>query len=376
MELTISKKAFLKAIGRTHPVADRKSSMPILCNILLTAAGPNTLRLASTDLYLFMSCVAEAKVDSEGSVAVGARTLYDIVKNLPDGEVSLKVQDNFSAVIRVGKVRFRIPGMPGQEFPTPPTPGDAPFAELDAEPLGRLIALTGYSMSFDETRPHLTCALFQGKDRDVRMVTTDGHRLSKAEYQQAEDRAALGFSMLVPNKGIAELRRMVDDVCGEAKGANVASIGVACAGGSAFFQHGDVLLSVKLVDEKFPPYEKVIPTSHSRRVVVSRHSLIDALKRISLVANDKSGAVRFAAETGFVRLTSENPEVGEGSEELDVDFVGESVEIGFNARYLVDALSSLTEDDVALELGSALEPGVVRPIGDTNFHGVVMPMRI
>ena len=351
--------------------------MPILSNILLSTDGSTTLRFAATDLYLSMSCAAEAVIKKPGTVAVGARTLFDIVKNLPEGEVALKVGDNHSAEIKAGKVRFKIPGMPGQEFPALPAPNADEFFDLNAEQLGRLITLTHYSMSSDDTRPHLAGALFEGEAQCVRMVTTDGHRLSKAEFDQPETSAPLSFSMLVPNKGISELRRMVDEIRGEAKtDGSIPMVSVNTGGGSAFFRYGEVLLSVKLADEQFPPYSKVIPTAQNRRIVISRQLLTEALKRISLVANDKSGAVRFAIEPGILRLTSENPEVGEGSEELDVDFAGEAVEIGFNARYLVDALNSLSEDEVVLELGGALDPGVVRPVGPTEFIGVIMPMRI
>lgn len=376
MELTISKKAFLRALSRTHPVADRKSSMPMLSNILLSTDGSETLRFAATDLYLSMSCAAKAEIKSQGTIAVAARTLFDIVKNLPDGPVMLSSTEGHAAEIRAGKVRFKIPGMPGQDFPVLPSAGKAEFATLDAMSLGRLIALTQYSMSSDETRPHLAGALFEGDGRTARMVTTDGHRLSKADYKQPEEASPLSFAMLIPNKGIVELRRMVEEVRSDAKDDGEGTVGVATAGGNAFFQHDDVLLSVKLADEQFPPYSKVIPSSQERRVVVSRAMLSEALKRISLVANDKSGAVRFGVEEGTIRLTSENPDVGEGSEELDVDYAGEAVEIGFNARYLLDALGALTEDEVVLELGGQLDPCVVRPVGPTEFIGVIMPMRI
>ena len=378
MELTISKKEFVRSLARTHSVADRKSSMPILSNILLSAEDKKTLRFAATDLYLSVTSTTPANIASAGTIALSARTLFDIAKSLPEGDVSLKVIDNHAAEIRSGRVRFKIPGMPGNDFPPLPSPGNAEFAELVAEDLGGLIALTQYSMSSDETRPHLSGALIEGDGKLVRMVTTDGHRLSKAEYKQQGSGRMLNFEMLVPSKGVSELKRMIDESKGsQPKGEEKpVTLHVAKAGGSAFFRHDDVLLSVKLADEQFPPYSKVIPKQHSRRVVIARTRLTEALKRISLVANDKSGAVRFEVSEGLVRITSENPEVGEGSEELDVDFAGEAVEIGFNVRYLLDALAALTEDEVALELGGQLDPGVVKPVGATDYIGVIMPMRI
>jgi DNA polymerase-3 subunit beta len=378
MHLVIQKRNFLRSLARTHSVADRKSSMPILSNILLSTEGPKTLRLAATDLYLSVSSAASAEVKTQGTIALAARTLFEIVKSLPEGELSIQVVGNHAAEIRSGKVRFKIPGMPGQDFPSLSSPGNAEFAALEAEELGKLISHTHYSMSADETRPHLACALFEGDGKSVRMVTTDGHRLSKAEYKLAEGRKLLSFSMLVPSKGIAELRRLVDEAKSDrAKTEDTpTSIDVATAGGSAFFRRDDAVLSVKLVDEQFPPYNKVIPSSPSRKIGVSRALLTEALRRIALVASDKSGSVRFAAEPGVLRITSENPEVGEGAEEIDVDFAGEPIEIGFNAKYVLDVLQSLTEDDVRLELGGQLDPGVVRPVGPTDFVGVIMPMRI
>jgi DNA polymerase III subunit beta len=378
MHLVIHKRNFLRSLARTHSVADRKSSMPILSNILLSTDGPKTLRLAATDLYLSVAATANAEIKAGGTIALAARTLFDIVKSLPEGELSLQVVGNHAAEIRSGKVRFKIPGMPGQDFPSLPNPGNAEFAPLEAEELGKLISHTHYSMSADETRPHLACALFEGDGKAVRMVTTDGHRLSKAEYKLSEGRKLLNFSMLVPSKGIAELRRLVDEAKSDRQKTEdtPSAIDVATAGGSAFFRRDDAVLSVKLVDEQFPPYNKVIPSSATRKIGVSRALLTEALRRIALVASDKSGSVRFAAEPGILRITSENPEVGEGAEELDVDFAGEPIEIGFNAKYVIEVLQALVEDDVRLELGGQLDPGVVRPVGPTDFVGVIMPMRI
>ena len=170
------------------------------------------LRFAATDLYLSVTSSSPASIQSGGTIAVAARTLFDIAKSLPEGDLSLKVLDNHAAEIRSGRVRFKIPGMPGHDFPAAAEPGRRPSSrELSAEDLGRLIALTHYSMSGDETRPHLSGALLEGDGKTVRMVTTDGHRLSKAEYKQRDGSKLLNFQMLVPSKGITELRRMIEE---------------------------------------------------------------------------------------------------------------------------------------------------------------------
>ncbi|AKF11421.1 DNA polymerase III subunit beta [Sandaracinus amylolyticus] len=381
MELTISKRNFLRGLARTHGVADRKSSMPILSNILLTTEDTGTLRFAATDLYLGVAATAPAEIKKGGSIAVAARTLFDIVKNLPDGDVQWTVGPNHAAEIRSGKVRFRIPGMPGDDFPPLPAPREVEFSSIDVDVLADLITKTSYSMSTDDTRPHLAGALFEGEGRVVRMVTTDGHRLSKCEHKLREGASMVNFTMLVPNKGIAELKRLLEDAKADkpAKGeeAQPVTVGVATQGGNAFFRREGIQLSVKLADEQFPPYAKVIPQNQDKRVVCPRASLVESLRRISLVSSDKSGGVRLMLQEGSLRVVSENPDVGEGSEELDVDYAGDPLTIGFNAKYIQDVLASLSDDEVALELSGELDPGVIKPANDaTLFVGVVMPMRI
>lgn len=378
MELTIEKQQFLRGLARTHGVADRKSSMHILSNVLVSAEGTDRLRLSATDLYLGVTALVPATVKKGGTIAVSARTLFDIVKNLPDGQVDWKLSDSHAVELKCGKVRYRIPAMPGEDFPPLPNPGDADFAHLDASVVSDLIALTQYSMSHDDTRPHLAGTLFQGDGKVVRMVTTDGHRLSKAEHKVGGKGAMMNFTMLVPHKGITELKRLLDDVkATKGKGDEPVTIGVAAAGGNAFFVRDDLSLSVKLADENFPPYSKVIPTKQSRTIVAARTPLVEALRRISLVANDKSGGVQLMIEPGLLRIQSQNPEVGEGSEEIDVDYAGDALRIGFNARYLLDALSAMPHDEVAIELSGERDPGVLKPVGDDDeFIGVIMPMRI
>lgn len=378
MELVISKSNFARGLERTHAVADRKSSMPILSNVLLTTDDTGTLRFAATDLYLGVTATAPAEVMKGGSIAVAARTLFDIVQQLPQGDVHWTVGPNHAVEIRCGKIRFRIPGMPGDDFPPLPSPGNAEFVSLDAEVLGDLITRTQYSMSNDDTRPHLAGALFEGEARTVRMVTTDGHRLSKCDYR-AREGVMLHFSMLVPGKGIAELKRLIDSAKREKNkdDATPPQIAVASHAGNAFFKREGVTLSVKLADEQFPQYAKVIPQGQDKRVVVSRTGMIDALKRMKLVSSDKSGGVRLMVSPGSLRIVSESPDVGEGSEELDVDYAGPALTIGFNAGYILEVLGALTEDEVVFELAGELDPGVIKPAGEaTLFVGVIMPMRI
>lgn len=361
----------------------------MLSNILLSAESEGGLRLSATDLYIGVSVRTSADVKESGSVALPARNFFDIVKNLPEGEVELTVGDSYACEIRCGKVRFKIPGVAADDFPTLPNPGETPLSDLSADILGRLISWTQFSMSTDDTRPHLACALFEGEGDLVRIVTTDGHRLSKAEHRIAD--ASFSFRMLIPQKGVGELKRLIEDAKSEPKGsepkaggkederpeAGGSTIGFGQAGGTAFFARENHLLTVQLADEQFPPYGRVIPQNYTKRIGVARPLLLEALRRISLVASDKSHTVQLHFETGQLRIQSQNPEVGEGSEELDIDYAGEALRIGFNARYFIEALNALPHDEIGLELSGELDPGVIRPVGDdTAYVGVIMPMRV
>lgn len=378
MEILISKRNFLKGLVRSHPITDRKSSVPILSNVLLTADG-NGLRLAATDLYLGVNTVVPCEVKRPGTVAVSGKTLFEIVKSLPDGELQWTVGPNHNAEIRSGKVRFRIPGLSGEDFPPLPTPGDAAFSSIDVDLLSDLLNKTSYSMSNDDSRPHLSGTLLQGEGKLARAVTTDGHRLSKCESRLRQDASPLNFTMLVPQKGIGELRRILDDAKSERpKDANDdLTIELAMAGGNAYFRREGLTLSVKLATEQFPPYQKVIPASATKSLLVHRTSLTEALRRISLVSQDRSGGVRFSLDKGVLRIIGESKELGEGSEEIDVPYDGGALSIGFNARYWLEVLTAMTDDEVLLEFSGDLDPGVIKSSADANhFVGVIMPMRI
>lgn len=372
MEFKIDRKSLLRGLTRTHGVADRKSSMPILSNVLMHA-HEGSLHLSTTDLYLGVRTTAPVDISDEGMVAVSARTLFNIVKNLPDGPVHLKSDANHAVEIRCGKVNYRIPGMPGEDFPPLANPGDAEFIALEAALIGQLIGRTQYSMSNDDARPHLAGSLFERKGERLRTVTTDGHRLSKAEAVLEGEVGGVDFSILIPHKGISELRRIIDD----AKSGESSTLEFGTAASNAFFRREGIMLVVKLADERFPPYDKVIPQKQTRKIVAERAMLAEALRRISLVANDKSGAVRLKLVEGQLDICSENPDVGEGSEEVSVDYAGEPLEIGFNAKYVLDVLNALNTDEVVLELSGELDPGVIRtPDEHGEFVGVIMPMRI
>ena len=383
MQVVVSKKDLLKVLSRCQGVADKKSTMPVLGNVLLEVKGPDRLRVAATDLYLAMSTTLQADVQAPGSVAVGARDLLERVRMMPDGPLAISVSPNSATTIRaVGSARrFTLHGVPGEEFPSLPEPDPkAPVLTLDARALSRLIAGTYFSISTDDTRLHLNSALFEWDGEHVRMVTTDGHRLSKMETLVRGKQAST--TLLIPLKGVLELKRLCDETATEAKGesgSDVTEIKIVQGGPNAFFELEGLRFSVKLVDAQFPPYQQVIPERSEHSVRAPRLELADALKAVSVAASDRTGGIKLTLSNGKMRFESESPESGEGFDEVAVDYDGAEITVGFNARYFLDLLGAIEDDEVVLGISGELDPAVVRPStasGNSTYLAVVMPMRI
>lgn len=384
MELTVAKKDLLKIVARMQGVAERKSTMPVLANVLLASDGNNALRLAATDLYLSLMGRIPAEIAKSGSVAVSAKDLFERVKMMPDGPVVIASQDNATTTIKASGTarRYTLRGMPGDDFPPLPQPAEgAPTLALDVDVLAELIAKTHFSISTDETRAHLNSALFEWDGEVVRMVTTDGHRLSKVDVKVAGRQASA--TMLIPLKAIQELRRLCEEMLadGSADGKKKPELLITQSGSSAFFQGAGTTFSVKLVDAQFPPYAQVIPQTSEKVVRAPRSALADALKAVSVAASERTGGVKLSLSKGSMRITSESPESGDGFDEIPVEFGGANMSIGFNAKYFLDVLAAISDEEVAIGLSGELDPAVLRPAGatsssDRQFLSVVMPMRI
>jgi DNA polymerase III subunit beta len=378
MKLTIVRDEFVQGLARAHGVADKKSSMPVLANVLLETEGPGGLRISATDLHLGTTGIVPARVEKGGATTASARTLFDIVRNLPRGEVSLFVDENHWLEVKCGRVHYRIAGIPAEDFPELPSAEDVSFFCLDAELLSRLIEMTHFAVSTDEGRPHLNGALFQGEGELLRMVATDGHRLSMVERKVDSGGSNLELSMLVPLKAIQELRKLLDEGPGD--------IEVGASGPNAFFRRHlagvgegvetEVTMSVKLVEARFPPYDKVIPKSFEREVYVERMPLLEALRRAALISRDKTAAVRIVFSEGKITAAADNPDVGEASEELDAEYSGEELVMGFNGRYLMDCVNALDGETIRLALNTSTDACVIKSAEDESYVGVVMPMRL
>ncbi|MDP9036356.1 MAG: DNA polymerase III subunit beta, partial [Myxococcota bacterium] len=333
------------------------------------------------DMYLALVGRVTADVSKGGSVAVSAKDLLERVRMMPDGPIHISSQDSATTLKAAGSARrYTLRGMPGDDFPPLPSPAEgSPSLAIDVVVLDELIAKTHFSISSDETRAHLNSALFEWDGDVVRMVTTDGHRLSKMEVTVTGRQASA--TMLIPLKAIQELRRLCDDMASEAKDGGKesgmkAQLQITQSGSSAFFQGGGMSFAVRLVDAQFPPYAQVIPPQSEKLVKLARAPFAEALRAVSVAASERTGGVKLGLTSGTMRMTTESPESGEGFDEVPVDYSGANMTIGFNAKYFLDVLAALDEDEVLLGLGGELDPAVLKPVGPRQFLSVVMPMRI
>jgi DNA polymerase-3 subunit beta len=374
MNLSISKSELQRGLGRIQSIVEKRNSMPILSNVRLEAVKGKSgteLKLAATDLEVGIHSTHEAKVEKAGGVTVAARKLHEIVRELPDEEVELATTDNNYLEVRCARSHFTLAGTAVEEYPTLPGASPKKLVPMQAVVLSQMIERTMYATCADETRYNLNGVFVEvlpdvGK---LRMVATDGHRLACVDRAIAEGLDDLPAGIIIPRKGLAELKRLVDE-------DDADEIELGFEGNSGLVRKGDVTLAMRLIEGEFPNYRQVIPKEPGRRLSVASEPFVRALRRVHLLSSQQSHSVKLEVKEGQVAISTRNPDLGEAREEMDVDYAGDEMEIGFNARYLIDALQALDAKEVTLGLQDSLSPVQVRPADDDESLAVVMPMRL
>jgi DNA polymerase-3 subunit beta len=366
MEFEIDQTRFLSALALAQTVADKRSTMPVLANALLRATSDGQLVCSTTDLIISLVERVGAEVHGTGGITLGVRHLHDIVRTLPEGMLKIKSLENHWAQIVSGGTEFKLMGMPEGDFPELPEPKGLEFTPVPGHALVDLLQKTQFSISTDEARVNLNGALLECNGKIATMVSTDGHRLTK--FVRELSGPALAKGIILPRKGVLELRRVLDRITGD--------VGVAIGDQHLFVHVDDLTLSVKLTSVTFPPYEQVVPDTHERQIIVGREELLSAFRRAEVMAPEKTATVRVLLQPGKLEITADNPNLGVARQELVVEYDGEALAVGFNARYLIDVLEVMDTDEVRLEFQGELDPVVLKPEGDIDYLGVVMPMRI
>lgn len=367
MEITVRKSDLVKELQLVQGIVERKNSIPILSNVLAEARGAE-VRIAATDLDVSLRCGCAAEVKTEGSITLAAKKLYEIVRSLPESDVHIKVLPDSWATIDCERVSFKMAGLPREDFPTLPEGKASKGVEIPAEVLRDLIARTAFAITAEDARYYLAGALLLLDREGASMVATDGHRLSYA-HRKVPLKLTEPQRVLVPRKAIQELARLLE---------TEDSATFQQVDNHLVFSVGARVLSSKMIEGQFPAFEKVIALTGDKVVALERERLATAIRRVSLLSSERSRAVRLTLGDGRLDLSASSPDLGEAKESLSAEYKGASVEIGFNAQYLLDFLAAAGTEAISLELKDHESQGLFRPQegGATDYRYIVMPMRL
>lgn len=371
MQLVIEKSALLKALSHVTSIVERRNTIPILSNVLLVASGDH-LCLTATDLEREVIEKVPAKISSDGGSTVQAHVLHDIVRKLPDGsDVEITKSSDGRVMIRAGKSEFDLQALPSDDFPELSTDDLSHKFLLKSNELKQLIEKTRFAISTEETRYYLNGIYLHEAETDgqtmLRAVATDGHRLAQVEIPIPD--GAAGFpGVIIPRKTVGEIHRMVADTEGD--------VTVELSDAKIRLTVGDLVMTSKLIDGTFPDYSRVIPTANDKVMSIPRESFAKAVDRVSTLSSDRGRAVKLNLDGQTLILTVNNPDSGSATEELTVDYQDDAMEIGFNARYLLDITSQLESETAKFLLADAGSPTMVRDDSEISALYVLMPMRV
>ena len=370
MEFSVKKFDLLEELNLTQGVVERKTTIPILSNLLCEASG-NRLTITATDLELSIRTSCEAKVKKEGAGTIPAKKLLELVRLLPDEEIKFKLLENHWVQVTCDRKSYKLVGMSKENFPALPNFPHA-LVQIPAKLLAGLIAKTTFAISLEESRYTLNGALLVLKPGSVTMVATDGHRLAMVEMDHKFEGLSSETRVLVPKKAMNEVQRLA------AESGDDALVDFGQDESHLFFQFGRRLLTCRKLTGQFPNYEAVLPRDANKTIVLERGELQDALRRVSQLADQRSHAVKFMLAKEGVEISASSPEYGEAKEVIDKEFKGDPIAIGFNAQYLLDFLGAAADGPISFELKDEQSAGQLRPLGDESmrYRYVVMPMRI
>jgi DNA polymerase III subunit beta len=365
MKVSATREHLLEALQSVIGVVERRQTMPILSNVLLSARD-NRLRITGTDLEVELVAAAEVTVQQAGDVTVPGRKLLDIVRNIPDKAQVTLSRENEKVLVRGGRSRFSLSSLPASEFPLIEDINAQYSLELRAQDFRRLIDKTHFAMAQQDVRYYLNGTLLETDGKALRAVATDGHRLSWCEVALS-GKSRDTQQIILPRKGVLELQRLLD---GEG------DIEVAIGTNHIRIQIGEVRFTSKLIDGKFPEYGRVIPAAPPRIMSAPKDAMRAALQRTAILSNEKYRGVRLTFAPSLLTVQAHNPEQEEAEDQLEVGFAGDEIEIGFNVSYLLDALAAIETETVEVGLTDANSSCLIRAPGDTTVKYVVMPMRL
>jgi DNA polymerase-3 subunit beta len=371
MRFTIEKEVFLKGLARIQGIVEKRNTIPILSNVLIEGAE-GEICLTATDLEVGMRAYYPASVSVPGKITVSAKKIHEIIKELPEKEISFTAKENCWIEIRCGKALFNIVGLSSEEFPYFPQPDKEQYISIKSSLLKEMIEKTAFSVSTDESKYNLNGIYFRYVEDEkptLRLVATDGHRLALIQKElNASHVEELQKGVIFPRKGILELKKIAEE--GES------DIQLGFMDNNAVVKKDRTIVIMRLVDGEFPDYTRVIPQNNEFVASIDRDLFLHALRRMAILSSEKSKGVKIQLRNAALEMSSSNPEFGDAREEMEIEYSGPEMSIGFNARYLIDILQFQITNKVRLMVKDNLSPGLIKPNDDDNYLAVVMPMRL
>jgi DNA polymerase III subunit beta len=371
MQFVIARGALQKELAFVQGVVERKNTIPVLANILIESAGEDAIRISGTDLDVTIRCDADAEeIKTQGAICVQARKLFDIARLLPDAPVSFRKEENEWVTVECDRSKFRLPGISKDTFPELPGFKSTPI-KLPASLFKLLIERTIFAITQEEGRYTLSGAKFELDKEGARMVTTDGHRLAFVSTKDVSKEALeAGMDVLIPRKTLAELTKLTSDFDGD--------INLGSDDNHVYFQVGSRLLISRMLSGQFPNYAMVMPKNNDQSATFDTISLNQAIRRVALMADDRSHAIRFHLSKEHLLISSQNAEEGEARETMGTNFEGDETEIGFNAQYMQDFLNVVGTEKILFEFKDGNSQAQLRPEADDkyDYRYIIMPMRL
>jgi DNA polymerase III subunit beta len=368
MKFSLPKSKLAGCLQSVLQVVPSKSTLPILTNLLIEALD-NKLKVSATDLDMSITGTVDCEVAKKGSTALPARILFDIVKELPEGEITIE-SVNSRIEVRIANGSYKIASVSPDDFPKLPAVNTKKEIKVDAEQLSRMIRKTTFACSTDETRPALNGVLWQTKGEKMQMVATDGHRLAKTAVENTRLKG-MSEDIIVPPKVLNLIPKFIESPSTE--------IGIIFGENNIIFNLGNTVLTSRLIEGPYPNFEQVIPSSNDKQLRVSKADLGGAVRRVSILSNALTHQVKFGLKKGRLTLSTSNADVGgEGVEAIECDYSAEPVDIGYNATYVSEILSKIDSDEVVFELSSPVAAGIVygTDVSKNDFLCLIMPLRL
>jgi DNA polymerase-3 subunit beta len=373
MKIRMVRSELLTALQRVQGVVEKRTTMPVLSNLLIEAQGGG-IQIFATDLEIGLKGAYEGEVLEQGAVSLSARKLYEIAKELPEGPVSLSVQENNWVLIEAGQGQFRIMGLSKEEYPTVPMLEESSTISVKRDLMLELIKKTIFAVGDNDARYILNGVLLHldwtKEKKALRCVGTDGHRLAVIQRELGPQASGNGQDrdLIIPKKAVLELRRLLEE--------DSEDLALGFGKNQLVIQKKKITLFTRLMEGTYPNYQQVIPKENDKKVPVPRQDFEGALRRVAVLSREKTNAIKLSLEPGRLTLVASNPELGEAKEVMAVPYKGENVQTGFNARYLLDVLGAFETDQAVLEFKDSLSPCLVREGKDPGYLCVIMPMRV